>query len=325
MKSESYLDVVADLYRDAALTPQEQLCCTTTPTWKLPDLAVPPAMIEMNYGCGSTVSPQDLDSGLDVLYVGVGAGLEALQFAYFTRHPGGVVAVDRVPEMLDLARRNFDEAAQLNHWFDPSFIELRPGDALQLPVDDASIDVAAQNCLFNIFTDDDLVAALAEMRRVLKPGGRLVLSDPVAPTLLPPHLQRDDRLRAMCLSGAQTYDRYIDLIVAAGFGTIEVRSRRPYRILDRQRYGLDANIVLESVEVAAIADAVAADGPCVFTGRTATWVGAAESFDDGAGHVLLRDLPAQVCDKTATNLERLGDPQIVVTASTFHYNGGGCC
>ena len=90
-------------------------------------------MIEMNYGCGSTVNLQDLDAGLTVLYVGVGAGLEALQFAYFTRAEGSVIAVDRVPEMLGLAQRNFGEAAELNSWFDTSFIDLRLGDALLLP------------------------------------------------------------------------------------------------------------------------------------------------------------------------------------------------
>jgi len=306
MNSESYLDAAADFYREAALVPQDQLCCTTTPVWKLPDLDVPNAMIEMNYGCGSTVNLQDLDAGLSVLYVGVGAGLEALQFAYFTRAAGSVIAVDRVPEMLRLAQHNFDEAARLNDWFD-------------------SIDVAAQNCLFNIFIEDDLRQALREMRRVLKPFGKLVLSDPVAPRTLPSRLQEDDRLRAMCLSGAQTYDRYLELLVEAGFGTIEVRSRQPYRVLDRERYDLDADIVLESVEVAAIADPIPSDGACIFTGRTAIYVGTETSFDDGAGHVLLRDMPMPVCDKTANKLAMLGRADIVVTTSTFHYRGGGCC
>ena len=77
--------------------------------------------------------------------------------------------------------------------------------------------------------------------------------------------------------------------------------------------------------VAAVADPVPDDGPCIFTGRTATWVGSDESFDDGAGHVLLRDMPMPVCDKTAENLATLKRPEIIVTQSTFHYRGGGCC
>jgi ubiquinone/menaquinone biosynthesis C-methylase UbiE len=325
MNSISYLDAAADFYRAAAREPQEQLCCTATPVWKLPDLVVPDAMIAMNYGCGSTVHLQDLDAGMTVLYVGVGAGLEALQFAYFTRAERSVIAVDRVPEMLAAAERNLAEAAQLNPWFDPSFIDLRLGDALALPVGDDSIDVTAENCLFNIFVEEDLMVALRETRRVLKPHGKLVLSDPVSPEVLPQRLRADDRLRAMCLSGAQTYERYLELLVEAGFGTIEVRSRQPYRVLDRRRYGLDRDIVLESIEVAAIADPIPGDGACIFTGRTAIYVGEQAALDDGAGHVLPRDMPMPVCDKTAAKLSALDREDIIVTGATYHYRGGGCC
>ncbi|MFX8778287.1 methyltransferase domain-containing protein, partial [Acinetobacter baumannii] len=74
---------------------------------------------------------------------------------------------------------NFVEAEALNPWFDKGFVDLRKGDALHLPVDDNSIDVAAQNCLFNIFKHEELKQALQEMYRVLKPRGRLVMSDPI--------------------------------------------------------------------------------------------------------------------------------------------------
>ncbi len=322
---DSYLDFTADFYRDAAREAQADLCCTTTPVWRLPGLQVPNAMLEMNYGCGSTVHFQDLGRDMTVLYVGVGSGLEALQFAYFTRRAGSVIAVDRVPEMLEVARRNFEEAARLNDWFDPAFVRLELGDALELPVEDATVDVAAQNCLFNIFEENHLACALEEMHRVLRPHGRLVVSDPVAPEPIPEHLRADQRLRAMCLSGALTYERYLDMFVEAGFGTIEVRARQPYRVLDPARYGVAHPIVLESVEVAAIKDPVPADGPCVFTGRTAIYIGRAEQFDDGCGHILRRDLPLQVCDKTAARLEALADPNLVVTSPTYHYRGGGCC
>ncbi len=82
---------------------------------------------------------------------------------------------------------------------------------------------------------------------------------------------------------------------------------------------------MTSVEVCAIKDPVPADGPCIFTGRVAIYTGADESFDDGKGHVLLRDLPLPVCDKTATALERIGRGDLTITDSTWHYNGGGCC
>ena len=320
-----YLETVEQLYADAAVTVQPKLCCTQTPPWQLPGLTVPQAMLDKNYGCGTTVHPRDL-AGIDrVLYVGVGAGLEALQLAYFVRKPGGVVAVDKVDAMLSTARELIGAAARANTWLDPSMIELRRGDALDLPVPDTSIDLAAQNCLFNIFTREHLGRALREMHRVLKPHGKLSISDPVATRPMPAHLAGDARLRAECLSGALPLDEYLAAIVAAGFGTIEVRARKPYRVLDRARYQLDEHLLLESVEVVAIKDPIPADGPCIFTGKTAIYVGAEEAFDDRKGHVLQRDLPLGVCDKTAAALARLERDDLVITNSTWHYDGNGCC
>lgn len=321
----SYLKETEAFYRDAALTPQPGLCCSTSPAWRLPGLAIPARMLEMNYGCGTTVHPRDLAGEPTVLYVGVGGGMELLQFAWFSRRKGGVIGVDPVPAMLEAARANLREAEGANPWFRNDFVELRSGTALQLDVPDASVDVAAQNCLFNIFKAADLARALAEMHRVLKPGGRLVMSDPVAPHALPPHLADDERLRAMCLSGAPTLPGYLDAITGAGFGTVEVRARRPYRVLDPARYGVERPILLESLEVAAFKDPLPADGPCVFTGRAALYHGAEESWDDGRGHLLVRDQPLPVCDKTAAALERLGRPDILLTPSTWFYDGGGCC
>lgn len=321
----SYLDAAQEFYRDAAVTPQVSLCCTTAPPWALPGLEIPPRMQEMNYGCGTTVHLRDLGGSPTVVYVGVGGGLELLQFAYFSRRPGAVLGIEPVPEMREAARANLLEAARLNAWFDPAFVEIRDGNALSLPIPDRSVRLVAQNCLFNIFAEEDLRRALSESYRVLEPHGRFVLSDPVAPCALPAHLQEDARLRAMCLSGAIPYERYVDLLVETGFGTIEVRGRRPYRVLDPGRYGVERPLLLESIEVAAIKDPVPADGPCVFTGRSAIYFGPEEAFDDGAGHLLRRDLPLAVCDKTAHKLESLRDADLIVTPPTWFYDGGGCC
>jgi SAM-dependent methyltransferase len=321
----SYLETAHAFYQEAARMPQPALCCAARPKIRQPGLHVPESMLAMDYGCGSAVDPRDVAVGSKVVYVGVGGGLEALLFAYFTRAPGAVVAIDRVPEMLDVARRNLAEATATNEWFRPEFVELRRGDALDLPVASGVGDLVAQNCLFNVFERADLRRALVEARRVLVPGGRLTLSDPVAPRPIPERLAGDERLRAMCLSGALPWDEYVAEIVAAGFGTVEVRARRPFRVLDRARYGLDEDLVLDSVDASAVNEPVPSDGACVFTGRAAFYVGEEDSFDDGAGHVLPRDVPLQVCDKTAARLAALGNREIVVTGPTWHYDGGGCC
>src|SRR5438477_6292764 len=154
-----YLQTVEEVYAAAAAEPDGRLCCTRSAVWRLPGLHVPEIMLRMNYGCGSTVDPRDLTEDDTVLYVGVGGGLEALQFAYFTRRPGAVIAVDPVLAMRQRARDNFEEAARLNAWFRPEFVTLLDGSALDLPMPSASVTVVAQNCLYNVFTRYDLERA----------------------------------------------------------------------------------------------------------------------------------------------------------------------
>ncbi|GAB4113760.1 MAG: arsenosugar biosynthesis arsenite methyltransferase ArsM [Acidobacteriota bacterium] len=323
--STNYLETTRDFYREAALQPSPGLCCTTSPIWQLPELTIPDRMLAMNYGCGTTVHPRDLSKSPTILYVGVGGGMEILQFAYFSRRPGGVVGVDPVPEMLAACANNLEEAERCNPWFDRSFVDLRQGDALALPLPDESVQVAAQNCLFNIFRREELKRALSEMYRVLRPRGRLILSDPVCDVPIPEPLRNDDRLRAMCLSGAMPMAEYLRVITDTGFGTVEVRARRPYRVLDPRHYGTDSVILVESVEICAIKDPMPPDGPCVFTGRTAVYFGDGESWDDSRGHVLAQNRPLPVCDKTASRLAALGREDILVTPPTWFYDGGGCC
>lgn len=322
---ETYLETTKNVYKDAALSPDVGLCCTTTPIWELPGLKMPKIMLEMNYGCGSTVHPRDLSNNPKILYVGVGGGMELLQFAYFSRQKNGVIGVDVVDEMLEASRKNFKEAEALNPWFKSEFVDLKKGDALNLPVEDNSIDVAAQNCLFNIFHQEDLKKALKEMYRVMKPHGRLVMSDPICNQDMPDHLRRDERLRALCLSGSIPMNDYIKMLTDVGFGTIEVRAKRPYRILDPGHYDTKENIFIESLEVCAIKDPMPEDGPCVFTGKTATYFGSEDYFDDGKGHTLLYNQPIAVCDKTAGALKSLDRKDIHITDSTYFYDGGGCC
>lgn len=320
-----YLRTVEQVYAEAAARPDATLCCTTARPLNLPGLHVPPLMAALNYGCGTTVDPYDLVEGDTVLYVGVGGGLEALQFAYFTRHPDGVLAIDPVPAMRDRARQNLDEAAQLNDWFRPEFVRLLDGSALALPVPDSYVTVVAQNCLFNVFTDDDLRRALAEVFRVLKPGGFFATSDPIAPAPLPAAFRADAVARARCLSGCQTFDDHLAALVDAGFGRIEIRARFPYRLVSPAEYpSLSEAVLLESVEAVAFKVPAGPDGPLIDTGRTAIYHGPDESWcDESSGAVLPRGIPVPVSDAAA---RRLADhPAILVTPPTYHARGGDCC
>ena len=322
---DTYLETTKDLYKEAALTPDVGLCCTTSPIWQLPGLSIPKKMQRMNYGCGTTVHPRDLVNNPTILYVGVGGGMELLQFSYFSRKRSGVIGVDIVDEMLTAARQNIIQAEKENDWLESEYVDLRHGDALALPVADEMIDVAAQNCLFNIFKTEDLKKALTEMYRVLKPNGRLVMSDPICEQAMPAHLRADERLRALCLSGSIPMNEYIKMLTDVGFGTIEVRAKRPYRILSPNHYEVDHNIIVESLEICAIKDPMPVDGPCIFTGKAAIYYGNEEYFDDKKGHVLLPNQPIAICDKTASDLVDLQEDNIHITPSTYFYDGGGCC
>ena len=321
----SYLETTHNVYKAAALKPDVGLCCTTNPIWELPGLKIPKIMQEMNYGCGSTVHARDLTNNPKILYVGVGGGMELLQFAYFSRQKNGVIGVDVVDEMLEASAQNFTEAEALNPWFKKDFVRLEKGNALELPVDSNSIDVAAQNCLFNIFKTEELKKAIAEMFRVLKPHGRLVMSDPTCEQPMSDELRENEQLRALCLSGSIPINDYVRMLTDAGFGTIEIRARKPYRILDPKHYNTDEIIYIESIEVAAIKDPMPSDGPCVFTGKAAIYFGSDDYFDDKAGHILIKNQPLAICDKTAKALKKLNQKDIFISKSTFHYDGGGCC
>ena len=227
--------------------------------------------------------------------------------------------------MLEASRKNFVLAEKQNDWFQSDFVTLKKGDALNLPVADNSIDVAAQNCLFNIFKMEELKKALEEMYRVLKPHGRLVMSDPTCEQPMNETLREDERLRALCLSGSIPLADYVKMLTDVGFGTIEIRARRPYRILDPKHYATEEHIYIESVEVCAIKDPMPEDGPCIFTGKSAIYFGGEDFFDDKKGHVLLQNQPIAICDKTAGDLNNINRDDIFISESTFHYDGGGCC
>ncbi len=321
--SDARREAVRDVYAQAALEPDTSLCCVDGGTWTLPDLVFPPRMLEMNYGCGSTVNPSDLSGTRPILYVGVGGGLEALQFAYFRRQRGGVIAVDPVGEMRAAARANLLEAERLNPWFKSEFVDVVDCRAEELPVADHTVDVVAQNCLFNVFVDGDLAKALAEVARVLRVGGRFSTSDPVTPRPIPQALRDDHTLRARCVSGCVLYDEYLAAIHAAGFQQIVVRARRPYRLLTPAEFpALREELLLESLEVLAIKGPRLEAKPDLYTGRCATFVGAGTWYRDDK-FPFPSGTPMQVSDRVALELGARADFR--VTPPTFHARGPGCC
>jgi len=321
--TRDYKETVRDVYAAAALEADAGLCCVDGAVWTLPGLSAPPRMLEMNYGCGSTVHPSDLAGEGPILYVGVGGGLEALQFAYFRRRPGGVIAVDPVAEMREAARANLEEAARRNPWFREEFVRIVEGTADALPMEDERVGIVAQNCLFNVFNAADLARSIGEVHRVLARGGLFSTSDPVTTEPLPEALAANATLRARCISGCIPYDAYLAALHAGGFSRLVVRARRPYRLLLPAEFpALERPVLLESLEVLARKAGETSGVPEVFTGRHAIYRGR-EGSGRANGASFPAGTPVPVSDRMARALEERGD--FLVTESTYHTRAEGCC
>lgn len=294
-------------------------CCVDGARWRFPDLRIPNEMMEW-IGCAATVRPTDLAGERPVLFFGAGSGLEALQFAYFRRRPGGVIAVEPDAETRAVAERNLQLARRENPWFEPDFVHITDGTAADLPVHNDSIDAAAQNCLFSVLPPEDRRRALAEIARVLAPGGLFITSDPIAAEPIPPILRNHRSIRARLVAECLTYEEYIQSLAEAGFDTLLVRAKSPDRLLSpREIHELSKPLLLETVEIVASKGG----GPLrVFSGRTAIFT--------GEGSYTLRDMftfysgeAAAVSDGVA--LELLKQENFIITDSTFHARQRGCC
>ena len=154
-----------------------------------------------------------LSEGETVLYLGSGAGFDCFLAANKVGKKGKVIGVDITPEMIARARDN----ARKGHYGN---VEFRPGDIESLPVADGSVDVVISNCVINLSPDKGQV--FREAYRVLKPGGRLMVSDIVLLKELPAAVKRSAEAYVGCLSGAVRKDKYLGAIDAAGFQKVTV-------------------------------------------------------------------------------------------------------
>ncbi len=170
-------------------------------------------------GCGNPIAFAQPQPGETVLDLGSGGGLDCFIAARFVGPTGHVIGVDMTPAMLDRAR---NAAARM----DITNVEFRQGFIEALPVADASVDLIISNCVINLSPDKD--AVFREAFRVLKPGGRLVVSDLVTAGELPESVKRNVELWAGCISGALPERDYIAKMTAVGFARVEPLARSTY-------------------------------------------------------------------------------------------------
>jgi SAM-dependent methyltransferase len=172
-----------------------------------------PEGANLGLGCGNPVALASLKEGEVVLDLGSGAGLDCFLAAGRVGASGRVIGVDMTPEMIDRARENARKGDYTN-------VEFRLGEIENLPAADNSVDVVISNCVINLSTDKE--RAFREAFRVLKPSGRLMISDIVLSKELPDYIRNSIEAYIGCLSGAIMKDEYITAIKAAGFQDVQI-------------------------------------------------------------------------------------------------------
>jgi SAM-dependent methyltransferase len=204
---------------------------------------VPAEATAASLGCGNPTALAALTAGETVLDLGSGGGIDVLLSAQRVGPTGKAYGLDMTDEMLDLARENQRKSGVAN-------VEFLKGEIEQIPLPDASVDVIISNCVINLSADKDRV--LAEAFRVLKPGGRLAVSDVVVRGEVPPAIRRSVELWIGCVAGALEEQEYRDKLAQAGFAGIDVEPTRVYRMEDAQEFlasaGLDAVAIAPKVD-----------------------------------------------------------------------------
>jgi arsenite methyltransferase len=174
---------------------------------------LPDAAVLASLGCGNPTAVADLRAGETVLDLGSGGGIDVILSAKRVGPTGHAYGLDMTEEMLELARRNADEAGIANVTFLQGLIE-------EIPLPDSSVDVVISNCVINLSTDKPSV--LREIGRVLRPGGRIGISDVVAEDRLEPEQRAERGSYVGCIAGALSTSEYADGLRAAGFEDVSV-------------------------------------------------------------------------------------------------------
>jgi SAM-dependent methyltransferase len=190
-------------------------CCAPESNLYPVDLltTVPSDVASTSYGCGDPITLASLQAGQTVLDLGSGAGLDCLLAAQKVGAEGHVIGVDMTPEMIERARANAKRVNATN-------VEFRQGYLEDLPVKANSVDVVISNCVINLSPDKAKV--FAEIFRVLKPGGRLAVSDIVTDGELPEEVRSSLSAWAGCVAGAVVAKEYIAMMEAVGFADISI-------------------------------------------------------------------------------------------------------
>jgi ubiquinone/menaquinone biosynthesis C-methylase UbiE len=245
-------EVVREKYGQAALRVKTggSSCCGGSPatgcgdpiTSNLYDLnqagQIPDTALQASFGCGNPTALAKLNPGESVLDLGSGGGIDVLLSAKRVGSTGKAYGLDMTDEMLALADENKRKSGIQN-------VEFLKGEIENIPLPDNSVDVIISNCVINLSADKD--AVIREAFRVLKPGGRLALSDVVTRGDIPPEIRQSVLAWVGCVAGAMEETEYRSKLKSAGFVEIEVEPTRVYPIEDARQFLTDQNIDVDAI------------------------------------------------------------------------------
>ena len=260
MSADNVKDVVKEKYGQAAqrvAAGQGCSCCGSSPSSAIEGCdpitsnlygageasVLPEAALRASLGCGNPTALAQLQPGEIVLDLGSGGGIDVLLSARRVGPQGKAYGLDMTDEMLALAEENKRKSGLTN-------VEFLKGEIENIPLPAAAVDVIVSNCVINLSSDKDRV--FREAFRVLKPGGRLAVSDVVVRGDVPAEIRRSMELWVGCVAGALGEDAYRQKIAAAGFEAIEIEPTRIYHASDARQFlvaaGLDADAIAPQLE-----------------------------------------------------------------------------
>jgi arsenite methyltransferase len=251
MSSPDIKEVVKEKYGQAALRVASggSSCCGATAstgcdpiTSNLYDAQqagqIPEQALLASLGCGNPTALAELKPGEIVLDLGSGGGIDVLLSAKRVGQTGKAYGLDMTDEMLALANENKRKAGVDN-------VEFLKGEIEHIPLPDNSVDIVISNCVINLSADKDSV--LREAFRVLKPGGRFVVSDVVTRGEILPEIRQSVLLWVGCVAGAMEESEYRSKLAAAGFEQIELEPTRIYRVEDAREFLSGENIDVDAI------------------------------------------------------------------------------
>jgi SAM-dependent methyltransferase len=218
-RNETLVELVKERYgriaKSGSTSCCEPTCCAGSEElgYRGKDLAEVPKGADLGLGCGAPIEHLALKPGETILDLGSGAGIDVFLAANLVGTKGRAIGVDMTKEMLERAKANAAKGGFEN-------VEFREGRLESLPVADGTVDAVTSNCVINLVPDKE--AVFREIHRVLKPGGRLVVSDIILDGRLPEAIEKDLMAYVGCVSGALQRERYFEMASRAGLAEVEI-------------------------------------------------------------------------------------------------------